>query len=42
MMTVEFEIVGQKYLAVNGGPLFKFNRKKFNIAALKRAYEGKG
>src|SRR5258706_16409780 len=25
VMTVEFEIEGQKYVALNGGPLFKFN-----------------
>ena len=25
VMTVEFEIVGQKFTALNGGPLFKFN-----------------
>jgi predicted 3-demethylubiquinone-9 3-methyltransferase (glyoxalase superfamily) len=25
VMTVEFEIAGQKFLALNGGPLFKFN-----------------
>ena len=24
-MTVEFQIEGQKYLALNGGPIFKFN-----------------
>ena len=24
-MTVEFEIEGQKFLALNGGPIFKFN-----------------
>jgi predicted 3-demethylubiquinone-9 3-methyltransferase (glyoxalase superfamily) len=24
-MTVEFEIAGQKFLALNGGPQFKFN-----------------
>jgi len=24
-MTVAFEIDGQKFLALNGGPLFKFN-----------------
>ena len=25
VMTVEFEIEGQKFLALNGGPIFKFN-----------------
>ena len=25
VMTVEFELDGQKYLALNGGPIFKFN-----------------
>jgi predicted 3-demethylubiquinone-9 3-methyltransferase (glyoxalase superfamily) len=25
VMTVDFEIVGQKYVALNGGPIFKFN-----------------
>ena len=25
IMTVEFEIEGQKFLALNGGPIFKFN-----------------
>lgn len=25
VMTVEFELVGQKFLALNGGPIFKFN-----------------
>jgi predicted 3-demethylubiquinone-9 3-methyltransferase (glyoxalase superfamily) len=25
VMTVEFEILGQAYVALNGGPLFKFN-----------------
>ena len=25
MLTVEFEIEGQKFVALNGGPLFKFN-----------------
>jgi predicted 3-demethylubiquinone-9 3-methyltransferase (glyoxalase superfamily) len=25
VMTVEFEIEGQKFIAINGGPLFKFN-----------------
>ncbi|HEV8384863.1 MAG TPA: VOC family protein, partial [Candidatus Acidoferrales bacterium] len=25
VMTVEFEIAGQKFLALNGGPQFKFN-----------------
>jgi predicted 3-demethylubiquinone-9 3-methyltransferase (glyoxalase superfamily) len=25
VMTVEFEIAGQKFLALNGGPIFKFN-----------------
>ena len=24
-MTVEFEIEGQKFLVLNGGPIFKFN-----------------
>jgi predicted 3-demethylubiquinone-9 3-methyltransferase (glyoxalase superfamily) len=24
-MTVEFEIEGQKFVALNGGPIFKFN-----------------
>lgn len=24
-MTVEFEIEGQKFVALNGGPVFKFN-----------------
>jgi predicted 3-demethylubiquinone-9 3-methyltransferase (glyoxalase superfamily) len=24
-MTVDFEIEGQKFLALNGGPIFKFN-----------------
>jgi predicted 3-demethylubiquinone-9 3-methyltransferase (glyoxalase superfamily) len=24
-MTIEFEIEGQKFLALNGGPIFKFN-----------------
>ena len=25
VMTVEFEIEGQKFVALNGGPIFKFN-----------------
>ena len=25
MLTIEFEIEGQKFVALNGGPLFKFN-----------------
>lgn len=25
VMTVEFELLGQRFLALNGGPLFKFN-----------------
>ena len=25
VMTVDFEIMGQKYMALNGGPIFKFN-----------------
>ena len=25
VMTVEFELAGQKFLALNGGPIFKFN-----------------
>lgn len=29
-MVVEFEILGQKYLALNGGPIFKFN-ESFSI-----------
>ncbi len=24
-MTIEFEIEGHKFIAINGGPLFKFN-----------------
>ena len=25
MLTVDFEIVGPKFIALNGGPMFKFN-----------------
>ena len=25
VMTIDFEIEGQKFLALNGGPVFKFN-----------------
>ena len=25
MLTVDFEIEGQKFVALNGGPIFKFN-----------------
>ena len=25
MLTVDFEIEGQKFIALNGGPIFKFN-----------------
>ena len=33
VMTVEFEVVGQRYIGVNGGPLFQFN-EAFSIQVL--------
>lgn len=33
VMTVEFQLEGQKYLGLNGGPLFQFNESiSFQIA----------
>jgi predicted 3-demethylubiquinone-9 3-methyltransferase (glyoxalase superfamily) len=34
VLTVSFTLSGQEFLALNGGPIFKF-------AALKRAYAGR-
>ena len=31
VMTVDFEIEGQKFVALNGGPVFKFNGKPFHL-----------
>jgi predicted 3-demethylubiquinone-9 3-methyltransferase (glyoxalase superfamily) len=37
VMTVEFEIDGQPFTALNGGPMFTFNEA---ISKLRQAYEG--
>jgi predicted 3-demethylubiquinone-9 3-methyltransferase (glyoxalase superfamily) len=47
VLTIEFEIEGQKFVALNGGRLFKFNEsisfvlqmKKIDIKTLKDAYK---
>jgi predicted 3-demethylubiquinone-9 3-methyltransferase (glyoxalase superfamily) len=47
VLTIEFEIEGQKFVALNGGPFFKFNEsisfvlqmKKIDIKTLKDAYK---
>ncbi|NOT74983.1 MAG: VOC family protein [Cyclobacteriaceae bacterium] len=39
VMTVEFEIEGQKFLALNGGPLFKFNESISFIVSCKNQEE---
>ncbi len=51
-MTVAFELDGQAFTALNGGPLFKFTEaislvvncdtqmKKLHVDALKKAYDG--
>jgi predicted 3-demethylubiquinone-9 3-methyltransferase (glyoxalase superfamily) len=31
-MTVEFELEGQAFVALNGGPLFKFNEGKYGVS----------
>jgi predicted 3-demethylubiquinone-9 3-methyltransferase (glyoxalase superfamily) len=47
---VEFEIAGQKFVALNGGPVFKFNeaisfqvrcqtQKEIDIKVLRQVYE---
>lgn len=42
-MTVEFQLGGQAFTALNGGPAFQFNEaiSLQVIAELKRAYAGK-
>ena len=41
VMTVEFELDGHSFTALNGGPHFKFNEAlSLQIAALQRAYDG--
>jgi predicted 3-demethylubiquinone-9 3-methyltransferase (glyoxalase superfamily) len=52
VMTVAFELDGQAFTALNGGPLFKFTEaislvvncdtqmKKLHVDALKKAYDG--
>ena len=46
MLTVAFELAGQPFTALNGGPNFAVSRimgmKKIDIAALQRAFEGGG
>lgn len=39
VMTVEFEINGQKFLALNGGPIFKFNESVSFIVPCKDQVE---